>query len=148
MIPLFPVSRRKLKGCSAKPEGSPYREVTKMDDPALNVSYETIARFFEAAEGNYRNAVYVTCSSSCQRAEGCRDFLFIPGGDCRPVIFPVSDAAAFIGTAIDPSDCAGTMTGSCFIRIYRRFLDLTLASDADCPIKQFLHISNMPKTAI
>ena len=66
----------------------------------------------------------------------------------RPVIFPVSDAAAFIGTAIDPSDCAGTMTGSCFIRIYRRFLDLTLASDADCPIKQFLHISNMPKTAI
>lgn len=111
MIPLFPVSRRKLKGCSAKPEGSPYREVTKMDDPALNVSYETIARFFEAAEGNYRNAVYVTCSSSCQRAEGCRDFLFIPGGDCRPVIFPVSDAAAFIGTAIDPSDCAGTMTG-------------------------------------
>ena len=40
------------------------------------------------------------------------------------------------------------MTGSCFIRIYRRFLDLTLASDADCPIKQFLHISNMPKTAI
>lgn len=49
-----------------------------MDDPALNVSYETIARFFEAAEGNYRNAVYVTCSSSCQRAEGCRDFLLFP----------------------------------------------------------------------
>ena len=119
-----------------------------MDEPALNVSYETIARFFEAAEGNYRNAVYVTCSSSCQRAEGCRDFLFIPGGDCRPVIFPVSDAAAFIGTAIDPSDCAGTMTGSCFIRIYRRFLDLTLASDADCPIKQLLHISNMPGNVI
>ena len=40
------------------------------------------------------------------------------------------------------------MSGSCFIRIYRRFLDLTLASDADCPIKQLLHISNMPGNVI
>ena len=33
-----------------------------MMDPVLSVSYATIAAFFEAAEGNHRNAVYVSCS--------------------------------------------------------------------------------------
>ncbi|KAI4450488.1 hypothetical protein C823_005025 [Eubacterium plexicaudatum ASF492] len=30
-----------------------------MTDPVLSVSYATIASFFEATEGNYRNAMYV-----------------------------------------------------------------------------------------
>ncbi len=119
-----------------------------MEEPALNVSYETIAGFFESAEGNYRNAVYVTCNRSCTKAEGCRDFLFIPGGDCKPIIFPVSDANVFMGVSVDASDCMGTMSSHCFIRIYRQFLNLSLDSDADCPIKQLLHTANTPKPAI
>lgn len=112
-------------------------------DPVLNISYETVARFLESAEGNYRNAVYVTCSCSGRNAEGCRDFLFIPDGDCLPVLFPVTDAVAFFGRQIDASDCVGTMTSSCFIRIYRRYLDLALPSDGDCLVKQLLHFSQM-----
>ena len=42
-----------------------------MMDPVLSVSYATIAGFFEAAEGNYRNAVYVSCSCSYRRESGC-----------------------------------------------------------------------------
>lgn len=113
----------------------------------LNVSYETIAKFFEAAEGNYRNAIYVTCSCSGGKEEGCRDFLFIPGDDCKPLLFPVMDAKAFLGISVDSSDCSGIMDSHCFIRIYRRFLDLTISSDEDCPIKQLLHVLNMPKRA-
>ena len=51
-----------------------------MNEPALNVSYETIARFFEAAEGNYRNAVYVPAAAPArgQKAAGI-SFLFPAG---------------------------------------------------------------------
>ncbi len=40
-------------------------------DPVLSVSYAAIAGFFETAEGNYRNAVYVSCSCSYRRESGC-----------------------------------------------------------------------------
>ena len=40
-------------------------------DPVLSVSYETIALFFEAAEGNYRNAMYILCSCPRERNGRC-----------------------------------------------------------------------------
>ena len=61
-------------------------------DTTLSVSYETIAHFFEATEGNYRNAIYISCSCSYRRESGCGDFLYIPGYDCRPVLLPLADA--------------------------------------------------------
>ena len=48
-------------------------------DPILGVSYATVASFMESAQGNYRNAFYVTCRCDYTRESGCGDFLFIPG---------------------------------------------------------------------
>ena len=48
-----------------------------MTDPVLSVSYATVAAFFEAAEGSYRNAVYVSCACDYRRESGCGDFLFL-----------------------------------------------------------------------
>ena len=73
----------------------------------ISIPYETLVRFLESAEGNYRNALYIRCSA-CRyhREEHCGDFLFIPGHDCVPILFPLADAMDVIGH-IDPSDCAG-----------------------------------------
>lgn len=79
-------------------------------DPVLSVSYATIAAFFEAAEGSYRNAVYVSCACAYTRESGCGDFLFIPGHDCRPILLPVTDAENFMGRAVDRTECACTMS--------------------------------------
>lgn len=114
-------------------------------DPVLSVSYATIAAFFEAAEGNYRNAVYVSCSCSYRRESGCGDFLFIPGHDCRPILLPLSDAEGFMGRAVDRTEFACTMSSRCFIRLYSRWLELATDSARDCPIQQILHLMNRPQ---
>lgn len=113
-------------------------------DPVLSVSYATIAGFFEAAEGNYRNAVYVSCSCSYRRESGCGDFLFIPGHDCLPILLPLTDAEKFLGRTVDRAECACTMDSRCFIRLYSRWLELATGSARDCPIQQVLHLMNRP----
>jgi len=113
-----------------------------MMDPVLSVSYATIAGFFEAAEGSYRNAVYVSCSCDYTRESGCGDFLFIPGHDCRPILLPVTDAETFMGRAVDRTECACTISSQCFIRLYGKWLELATTSARDCPIQQLLHRMN------
>ena len=115
-----------------------------MTDPVLSVSYATIAAFFEAAEGNYRNAVYVSCACDYQKESGCGDFLFIPGHDCRPVLLPLSDAETFMGATIDRTDCSCVMDSRCFIRLYSKWIELSTPSSKDCPIHQILHLMNRP----
>ena len=115
-----------------------------MTDPILSVSYATIAAFFEAAGGNYRNAVYVFCTCDYQKESGCGDFLYIPGHDCRPVLLPVSDAENFMGTAIDRTNFSCVMDSRCFTRLYAKWLELATTSSKDCHIHQILNLMNMP----
>lgn len=107
-------------------------------DPVLNISYATIASFFEAAGGSYRNAVYVSCSCDYRRESGCGDFLFIPGHDCRPILLPVTDAENFIGRVVDRTECICAMSSRCFTRLYSKWLELATASSRDCPIQQLM----------
>lgn len=111
-------------------------------DPILTISYQTIADFLEAAEGNYRNAIYVSCHCHAKEEAGCRDFLFIPSYECRPIIFPLKDARIFLGTPIEPSECAGQLTSHQFLHLYNKWIELTLSSSSRCPIQQLLCIMN------
>ncbi len=114
-------------------------------DPVLSVSYATIASFLEAAEGNFRNAMYVSCSScGYDKESGCEDFLFIPGHDCKPIILPLIDAEAFLNIRVDRNECAGVMSSHTFIRFYHKWIELTTSSVKECPIQQLLHIMNQP----
>ena len=115
-------------------------------DPALSVSYATIAAFLESTEGNFRQAVYVSCNCNYIKEAGCGDFLFIPGFDCKPVIIPLADIEKFMGTKVDKSECIAVLTSQSFIRLYKKWIDLTTASSAECPIRQLLYIMNMQKT--
>ena len=114
-------------------------------EPLLSVSYATIAAFFEAAGGNYRNAVYVSCFCSYQRESGCGDFLFIPGHDCRPILLPLTDAENFIGAKVDRTDCACAISSGCFLRLYGKWLELTTDPQESCPIQQVLHLMNQQR---
>ena len=115
-------------------------------DPILNVSYATIASFFESAEGNFRNAVYVSCSCEYTKESGCEDFLFVPVNDCIPSILPVSDAEKFIGFTIDKTEFPVTMDSRSFIRIYSKWIESITPSSRDCPVHQLLHLMNQPKS--
>lgn len=110
---------------------------------ALNISYETLVRFFEATEGNYRNALYIDCSSCEYRRENnCCDFLFIPGYDCRPILLPLKDAQNFLGHHVDKSECTGILSSRAFLQLYHQWLMLNTDSDEECPFHQLLHQMN------
>jgi hypothetical protein len=113
-------------------------------DPVLSVSYATIAAFLEAAEGNYRNALYISCHCNYENKSVCGDFLFIPGHDCIPILLPISDAEVFLNTQVDKSECAGIIGSQTFIRLYHKWIELTTSSVKDCPIQQLLHLMNQP----
>lgn len=112
-------------------------------DQIFSVSDETLYTFMEAAEGNYRNAIYVECTGcSCGQQANCRDFLFIPGYDCRPILLPVFDAEQFFGFRVDRTDCACNLSYHSFLRLYRKWLELVIPSSDPCPIQQLLALSN------
>lgn len=113
-----------------------------MSDPVLSVSFGTVAAFFESSAGNYRNSIYVSCSRTCSKKSCCSDFLLIPGHDCRPILFPINDAEAFIGAPIDPTECTGTINCDCFIRLYHKWIELTTSSASDCPVHQLINEMN------
>jgi hypothetical protein len=114
-------------------------------DPILSVSYSTIASFLEAANGNFRNSIYVSCTCDYRRESGCGDFLFVPGHDCIPIILPLSDAENFLGKIVDKSECASTLSSRCFIQLYHKWIELATSSSDECPIQQLLHVMNKPK---
>lgn len=117
-------------------------------DQILDVSYSTIASFFEAAEGNFRNAVYVSCLCDYAKESGCGDFLFIPGHDCKPIILPLKDAEKFMGIKIDNSEFSIIMDSRSFIRLYSKWIESVTFSSKSCPIHQLLHLLNQPKISL
>ena len=106
-------------------------------DTSLRVSYHTIAHFFEATEGNYRNAFYVYCHPHCSN-EHCGDFLFIPDFDCKPILVPVTDLELFLDTRIDKTDCACILTIHCFLQFYQRWFVDIVSDTTHCPIPRLL----------
>lgn len=114
-------------------------------NPVLSVSYAAIASFLESAEGNYRNAIYVTCSCVHSSEHGCGDFLFIPGHDCKPIILPLKDAESFFQTCVDKSECACEIDSHTFNRLYQKWLGLMVSSSKECAVRQFLRENEAPK---
>lgn len=117
-------------------------------DPVLSVSYATIASFFESTEGNFRNAFYVSCECHYQSEAECKDFLFVPGHDCKPIILPLKDAENFLGIIIDKTEFAAMISSHTFIHLYSKWIELAVPSSRDCPIQQLLHLMNQPSSSI
>ena len=114
-----------------------------MEQPVLSISFAVLSAFMEAVEGNYRNSIYVTCSCDHVMERSCRDFLVVPGHDCRPIIVPVADAEVFLGIPIDRSECIGRMSSHTFTRLYHKWITLITESDKECPILQILLCDRM-----
>jgi len=106
-------------------------------DPKLHTSYHTIASFFQATEGNYRNAFYVNCHPHCSH-EHCGDFLFIPDFNCKPILVLVTDLELFLGSSIDKTDCACVISIHCFLQFYQGWIADNVSDSRCCPIPELL----------
>lgn len=112
-------------------------------ESGLGINLTTVAEFMSAAQGNYRNALYIRCSNCAYSREShCGDFLFISGPEGAPILFPVSDAEQFFGYTIDPTDCSATISNQDFLRLYYKWIVLHTKSDGPCPFHQILCHTN------
>ena len=113
----------------------------------LGVNLKTIANFMDAAQGNYRNALYISCNVCGYSKEShCGDFLFIAGSDGSPILLPISDAEQFFGCKIDYSDCNSRIGNQDFLRLYHKWIELHTVYDHTCPYHQILHHTNHMNT--
>ena len=92
----------------------------------LGVNLKTIADFMDAAQGNYRNALYISCN----------------GSDGSTILLPISDAEQVFGCKIDYSDCNSRIGNQDFLRLYHKWIELHTVSDHTCPYHQILDLLN------
>ena len=74
--------------------------------------------FLSSCGGNWRNAIFVSCSQG------------------TPLVVCVQRFEGLSGQKIDPSECAGRLSRSAFESLYARYLLWQLDSDRQCALRQ------------
>lgn len=82
-----------------------------------------IFAFLQAARGNWRNAVYLTCRiCPYGKKGGCGDFLFSVDRDGTPVMVTVHDMEALSCEQVDSDECLAEMEREQFSALYSPWL--------------------------
>lgn len=92
--------------------------------------------FLNGCEGNWRNAVFVSCSPcrhTCKN-RGC-GHLLCADREGRPHLISVQIFECLTGQKIDPTECIGTLSKSAFASVYRAYLLWELTDDTQCPLR-------------
>ena len=105
---------------------------------------ETIRRFLNATEGNWRNTLYIECSV-CKYGGECRDHLFVPDEDGTPLLLPVSDVELLIGRLVDKSECLGLVSNARFAALFHKWMQRLASDPAACPFLQADKLLNAPE---
>lgn len=105
---------------------------------------ETIRRFLNATEGNWRNTLYIECST-CKYGGDCQDRLFVPDADGTPLLLPVSDVELLIGGIVDKSECLGLLSNARFAELFQKWMKRMGSDPAMCPFLQAEKMLHAPE---
>lgn len=105
---------------------------------------ETIRRFLNATEGNWRSSLYIECSV-CKFGGDCRDHLFVPDEDGTPLLLPVSDVELLIGGPVDKSECLGLLSNARFSELFHKWMQRLASDSAVCPFLQVGKLLHSPE---
>lgn len=100
-------------------------------------SPESIRRFMENTEANWRASLYISCTCcKYERPDGCGDFLYVPDvASSRPVLLPIPDADIIFSHITDRSECLGIMSNLIFLELFRKwFRENHPIGDVACPL--------------
>lgn len=102
----------------------------------MNQGQAPFYAFLKAAQGNWRNAIYLYCSrSSCPH--DCSDFLMAADADGIPVLISVKEFEALSGEAVDPRECSSILSQRAFESAYALAILWRTVSSSDCPLRAF-----------
>lgn len=93
--------------------------------------------FLKATQGNWRNAVFITCNcSACPYGQKaiCEGFLLASNADGTPIILSLEKFRSLSTEPIDPAECCGTISRQAFEAMYHLYLQWHLASFETCPL--------------
>lgn len=108
-----------------------------MNTDQCKTNLRTIHSFLCSAQGNWRNSIYVDCST-CKfcKEDNCGNFLFVPAFDGTPILLSVSDAAILTDHPIDKSECLGVISNLKFHELFSLWFKLNIDVDEPCPFLQ------------
>lgn len=109
-----------------------------MGESRCSSNIKTIHRFLNATDANWRNSIYVECTT-CKfetDRQRCGDFLFVPDEDGTPLLLPTSDAEILAATIIDKSECLGLVSNLRFENLFQKWFRSLAYNTTSCPLLQ------------
>ena len=104
----------------------------------MNSESKRLYSFMHAAQGDWRNAVYITCSSCPYSGQGCGGHLLSVDADGTPILFSCSQFEELTGETIVKDECAGAISHQAFDSLYYLWLIWNMKTKDHCSIVQIL----------
>lgn len=104
--------------------------------------------FLKAVEGNWRNAVFISCSSPthlCDGGTGREGFLLSADDLGRPLLVSVETYRKYTGEPICPDECCSTIPCQTFTALYGQYLKWNLSDSSHCQLEQISMSPNCEK---
>lgn len=102
----------------------------------MNQGQAPFYTFLKAAQGNWRNALYLYCSRpSCPH--DCGGFLMAADADGIPVLIAVREFEVLSGEVVDPRECSSILSRRAFESAYALAILWRTVSSSDCPLTAF-----------
>lgn len=94
----------------------------------LNTLYkaDSLSRFLEVTEGNYRNSVYIETPGISTEEMPYLDILCAFDEQAMPVLVGVHDVEKHFGIIVDKSECLTVMSRGLFCAVYGRWLESSI----------------------
>lgn len=102
----------------------------------MNQGQAPFYTFLKAAQGNWRNSIYLYCSRpSCPH--DCGGFLMAADADGIPVLIAVKEFEVLSRETVDPRECSSILSQRAFESAYALAILWRTVSSSDCPLAAF-----------
>lgn len=100
--------------------------------------YDTqeLFRFLSCVNGNWHNAIHISCCRCPCPDLKCRGYLFTADDAGCPILYPVDKFFSITGETIEAEDCIGTLSFDAFFALFFRWYVWHTGQADSCYIKQ------------
>lgn len=92
----------------------------------------------KAAQGNWRNAIYIGCSGCVRKEIPCAGFLMSVDRDAKPILVELSQFQRITGERVYQDECAGILSRQAFESAYAQWLLWEISEPGQCSLLQLL----------
>lgn len=93
--------------------------------------------FIKAAQGNWRNAMFISCAcSTCPFGitPDCEGYLLVSDSMGFPIILAAEQLRAITGEPVDPHECCAVISKASFEAVYAQYIQWSMPSKNTCPL--------------